>query len=342
MALPPRDILVWGTGAIGGTVAAYLARAGHRITCVDIAPTNREAIAGQGLRISGPVDNFTARVAVSGPDELQGVWPIALVAVKAHHSRDAATGLRGHLTADASVVTLQNGLSHVDIAEVVRPRRVYAGMVGFAADLLEPGHVRFGKRGDLVIGVPGASVDSRLEEIVSILRAFEPTAAASDGIEKALWGKLVFVAILYGTALGQSPLAELLSDRTYLPLWHGLAHEVIGVAEAQGIAPDSFDDFETAVFRPANATDAAWQCLLAVAKGTGPNAKPRSGMWRDLAMHKRRTEIDAQLVPIVALGKRHGLPCRLLDRVCAMIHDVEAGRRVQSDDTLRELLAFAK
>jgi 2-dehydropantoate 2-reductase len=74
----------------------------------------------------------------------------------------------------------------------------------------------------------------------------------------------------------------------------------------------------------------------------GPNSKPHSGMWRDLAVHKRRTEIDAQLVPIVQLGKRHTLPCRLLDRVCAMIHEIEAGTRPQTDDNLLELLAFGE
>jgi 2-dehydropantoate 2-reductase len=147
--------------------------------------------------------------------------------------------------------------------------------------------------------------------------------------------------MLYGTALGMSPLATLLSDRTLFPLWYGLVHELNAVAEAEGIVPVSFNGFDLAAFRPEEPTEAAWQCVQTVAKGIGPNAKPHSGMWRDLAIHKRRTEIDAQLVPIVALGHKHGLPCYLLDRVCTMIHEVEAGARVQSDEALRELLTFA-
>ena len=334
------DVLVWGSGAIGGTVAAYLARAGHRLTCVDIDAAHRAAIAEHGLRISGPIDNFTARVAVAAPNELQGRWPLALLAVKAHHSREAALKLREHLMPDAIVVTLQNGLSHVEVAEVVRPCRVFAGMVGFAADLLEPGYIRYGKAGDLAIGEVRCASDLRVEDCAAILRAFEPRTIATDNIEGSLWGKLGFVAILYGTAIGMSPLAKLLSDRTLFPLWYGLAHELLAVAEAEGVAPVSFDDFDLAAFRPEDPTEAAWQCLLTVAKGIGPNAKPHSGMWRDLAVHKRRTELDAQLVPIVALGRKHGLPCHLLDRVCMMIHEVETGARVQSDDALSELLTF--
>ena len=36
------------------------------------------------------------------------------------------------------------------------------------------------------------------------------------------------------------------------------------------------------------------------------SAKTHSGIWRDLAVRKRRTEIDAQIGPIVAIGKAHG------------------------------------
>ena len=343
MTAGARDILVWGAGAIGGTVAAYLARAGHRVTCVDTAAAHREAIAANGLRISGPVATFTARVTAVSPEALQGTWPLAIFAVKAHHSTPAAQALRPHLALDGAVVTLQNGLSHVDVAAVLGAERVYAGMVGFAADVLEPGHMRFGKGGDLAVGRPGHPVDAKLDEIVAVLRAFEPRTVATDRIESFLWGKLGFVAILYGTTVGMSPLAVLLRDPQFFPLWYGLARELMAVADAEGIAPELFDDFDLTAFRPGAPLDGARRCLAATAAGVaGPNAKPHSGMWRDLNLHKRRTEIDAQLVPIVQLGGRHGLPCHLLDRVCTMIHDIEAGRRIQSDTAVHELLAFAQ
>jgi 2-dehydropantoate 2-reductase len=337
-----RDILVWGAGAIGGTVAACLARAGHRVTCVDTAAAHCAAIANDGLRISGPVENFTARVTAVAPEAVQGTWPLAIFAVKAHHSVEAAAALGPHLAPNGVVVTLQNGLSHVDVAKVLGEERVYACMVGFAADVLEPGHVRFGKGGDLAVGRPGRPVDAKLAEIVDVLRAFEPRTVATDRIEAFLWGKLGFVAILYGTTVGMSPLAVLLRDPQFFPLWHGLARELMAVAGAEGIDPEPFDDFDLTTFHPDAPPDLARRCLAITAAGiAGPNAKPHSGMWRDLNLHKRRTEIDAQLVPIVRLGRRHGLPCRLLDRVCSTIHDIEAGRRVQSDATIHELLAYA-
>ena len=37
------------------------------------------------------------------------------------------------------------------------------------------------------------------------------------------------------------------------------------------------------------------------------SAKTHSGIWRDLAIRKRKTEVDAQLGPVVEIGARHGI-----------------------------------
>jgi 2-dehydropantoate 2-reductase len=61
-------LLVWGAGAIGGTLGAHLARAGHDVTFVDRAPEHVDAINRAGLRIEGPIVEFTARAPACTPD----------------------------------------------------------------------------------------------------------------------------------------------------------------------------------------------------------------------------------------------------------------------------------
>src|SRR4029079_2898992 len=51
--------LIWGAGAIGGTLGAYLARAGGDVTLVDTAVDHVDGIARRGLRVIGPIDEFT-------------------------------------------------------------------------------------------------------------------------------------------------------------------------------------------------------------------------------------------------------------------------------------------
>jgi 2-dehydropantoate 2-reductase len=69
-----------------------------------------------------------------------------------------------------------------------------------------------------------------------------------------------------------------------------------------------------------------------------PNAKTHSGIWRDLAVRKRRTEVDMQIKPVVDQGRKHGIACVKLDALCRMIHEIENGERALSDRNLNELL----
>ena len=53
-----EPILIWGAGAIGGTIGAYWARAGVPVLLVDVVGEHVRACRTTGLEISGPVDEF--------------------------------------------------------------------------------------------------------------------------------------------------------------------------------------------------------------------------------------------------------------------------------------------
>ena len=67
------------------------------------------------------------------------------------------------------------------------------------------------------------------------------------------------------------------------------------------------------------------------------SAKSHSGIWRDLAVRKRKTEAEAQLGPIVATGRRAACATPLTARLIEMIHEIERGERSLSRDNLRDL-----
>jgi 2-dehydropantoate 2-reductase len=68
-------------------------------------------------------------------------------------------------------------------------------------------------------------------------------------------------------------------------------------------------------------------------------AKTHSGIWRDLAVRKRKTEVDAQIAIISQIGSKAGIATPTIDRLVALIHDIEEGRRAQSWATLDLLVA---
>src|SRR5690606_35481524 len=78
--------LFWGAGAIGGTVAAHAIRAGHDVVLVDANAAHVEAIRARGLRITGPLAEFTVPATALTPDEVTGEWRAVLLCTKAHHT----------------------------------------------------------------------------------------------------------------------------------------------------------------------------------------------------------------------------------------------------------------
>jgi len=134
--------VVLGCGAVGGTVAAGLARDGHEVLACDADPAVVSAVAARGLRIEGPVENFTVAVPAVTPGDLPArIDGPVLVAVKAHHTAAAAALLAGRLHGDAFTVALQNGLTGGILAGAVGPGRVVEAVVNFGADMLAPGVV---------------------------------------------------------------------------------------------------------------------------------------------------------------------------------------------------------
>ena len=123
-------ILIWGAGAIGGTAGAYLKRAGHDITFVDVVEDHVKAIRTSGLKITGPVDQFTVVAPAFTPDEVQGTWDMIFLAVKAQHTEAATRALMPHLSQDGYVLSLQNGLCETIIAPIIGRDRT----VGSALD----------------------------------------------------------------------------------------------------------------------------------------------------------------------------------------------------------------
>ncbi|MGH7104109.1 MAG: ketopantoate reductase C-terminal domain-containing protein, partial [Acetobacteraceae bacterium] len=71
-------------------------------------------------------------------------------------------------------------------------------------------------------------------------------------------------------------------------------------------------------------------------------AKPYSGVWRDIVVRKRPTDVAAQLRPVAATARRHGVPTPLVDWVVATIAEVDAGSRTIGAALVTELRLLAE
>jgi 2-dehydropantoate 2-reductase len=334
-----KDILVWGAGAIGGTVGAYLKRAGQDVSFVDIVPEHVAAIRdpARGLQITGPVAEFKVSAPAWLPGEAKGVWKRIFLSVKAHHTEEACLALKPHLAEDGYVLSLQNGLCEKIIARIVGAERTMGAFVNFGADWLEPGSIIYANRGAVVLGEIDGKMTERLERLHREMRVFEPNAITTERIWSYLWGKLGYGSLLFAQAVGQLGIADCLARPELLPLWRRLAGESVAVALAEGVEPLGFNGYDPNAFRPGASEEAARKSVADMVAFNRPNAKTHSGVWRDLAIRKRRTEVDVQIAPIAEIGKTHGIACPSVAALVAMIHEIEAGKRKLSDDNLLEL-----
>ena len=83
-------------------------------------------------------------------------------------------------------------------------------------------------------------------------------------------------------------------------------------------------------------TDASFDAMVAHNR---KSAKSHSGIWRDLAVRKRKTEVDPQLTLPVEIGRKMGRDLPLTRCLVELIQDIESGRRRLSLETLDALKA---
>jgi len=329
--------LVWGAGAIGGTLGAHLARGGHDVTLVDTADEHVAAVNRVGLAIEGPIATFTVRVRAFTPDTLVGEWDTIVLATKAHHTEAATQALLPHLTPGGCVISAQNGLNELAIASIVGPARTVGAFVNFGADYMQPGVIHYGGRGAVVIGEIDGTITPRANAIRDAWLDFDTQAIVSPNIWGYLWGKEAYGAMLFATALTNESIADALALPKYRERYVALAREILAVARARGVTPEAFDGFEPAAYGPRATSGAASRSLDALVAHNRRSAKSHSGIWRDLAVRKRRTEVDAQLGIVVSLGREAGVATPLTARLVELIHDVENGVRPLSLDNLDAL-----
>ncbi|HEY2937149.1 MAG TPA: amidase family protein [Gaiellaceae bacterium] len=310
------DCVVVGAGAIGGTVGARLVRDGHQVLFCDADAEHVAAINADGLSIEGPLEQFTVRARAVLPDELPDRLQTVLLAVKTQDTAAAIEQIGPLLAEDGVVVSLQNGLNPPAIAQLIGAERTVGAFVNFGADYLAPGRIFVGGTGPLYLGELDGRPSARVEQLVRDL----PDARSTDNILGYLWGKEAYGAMLFATAVSDLSIADALEEPRYRRLFVGLAEEVLAAAPLRPEAFDGFDpdDLEGSIDR-----------LVAFNRRS---AKTHSGIYRDLAVRRRRTE-----KAILA-----DLDGPLLRRTLELIEEIEEGRRVCEVANLELLAAYAR
>jgi 2-dehydropantoate 2-reductase len=334
-------VTIVGAGAIGGVTGAALARAGHDVLLVDQAADHVAAMNEAGLAIVTPGGAWTAPVRAVTPDRLPATLDLVLLAVKAQHTGAALDRIAPRLDARGAVVSLQNGLNEAVIAARVGPARTVGCLVNWAADWIAPGRIQHGGAGTFAVGELDGELSPRVKELADLLSSVTPTQVTAN-IWGLKWSKHVYGALLVATALVDAHVYEVVErspavQRTLVRL----VAEGMAVAEAEGVRLEPFDEFDPGWYRAGQAGDAAaiGRAMAAIAAFYRSHTKTKTGIWRDLAVRKRKTEVEAHLGATLERAGRHGVRMPLTRRLLALIGEIETGRRGMAWENLDELTA---
>ncbi len=177
---------VIGAGAVGGAIAALLARAGHDVE-VTARGAHLEAIREGGIRLSGAWGSYTA--IVEAGETLTRSPELVIVATKA---QDAVPAIRENirLLRGIPVLVVQNGLDGITASKAASPRSDIVGALAtFATSYLSPGEITVTTAGPTYVGVEGED-DLPARYVARVLNEVMPTTVIQNFVG-AQWTKLI-------------------------------------------------------------------------------------------------------------------------------------------------------
>lgn len=330
-------ITIVGAGAIGGTVGAYLSAAGYDVTLVDVVPEHVAAINAHGLRITGLRGDRVFHPKAMLRDDLRGPLGPTFLCVKGHYTEGAIRDLAPLIGPDGYVLSLQNGLNEPVIAQYVGEARTVGAFVHFGADYLEPGLIQLGAEQTIFIGELSGMVTPRAEALRATLAHVMP-AQVTTNLWGFLWGKLVYGAMAFAVSTVDAPVPAVLVNETGRRVALAACFEAYAVAKAQADTLERIGEFDPNAFAPGPDAEARGVAALQVlSDAMATSVKQHMGIWRDLAVKKRQTEVDMQIGVLVATGREQGIPTPVNAAILDVMHAIEAGQRGMGWDNLDEI-----
>ena len=219
---------VIGAGAVGGTIAALLDRAGHVVE-VTARGERVSVIAATGITLSGGWGDHLARVGVG--ETLGDGLQLVFLTTKA---ADAAAALEAnaHALEGVPVVVVQNGLTGLATAAESAPRSPLIGALAmFAASHLEPGKVTVTTANSIYVGGDDATA---VELAASTLRDVVPTFVTND-FRGAQWSKIIVNQVNALPAITGLSVQETISHRGLRIVLTRSIREAVRVGKASGV-----------------------------------------------------------------------------------------------------------
>jgi 2-dehydropantoate 2-reductase len=201
-------VAVVGLGAVGGLIAARLARAGHEVSALARGETLAR-VRAQGLLVTSAAGSFSVPIAASSDAATLGPQELVVIAVKAPALAAIADAVAPLLGAETVLLPAMNGvpwwfmpaarpdeapLASVDPGGVLLAKLPLARVLGCVVHLTcsspAPGEVKHGFGERLIVGEPAGGNSARVAAVCAALASAGFQAEASTDVRREVWFKL--------------------------------------------------------------------------------------------------------------------------------------------------------
>lgn len=319
-------IAIYGAGSLGTILGAYISRAGVAIDLINRNKAHVEALQSKGAIVVGTVQ-FVQPVIAYTPDAMSGQYDIVFLMTKQQHNAEVVAMLKDYLAPDGVLVTFQNGLPEVQIAEVLGEERVLGCAVAWGATLQSPGVCELTSEPDALSFSLGAISKYRSKYFDKVRELLElmGTVVVEENFLGTRWSKLLINAAFSGMSavLGCSfgEAAGLRESRRVVQM---LIKECIDVCQQGGIRIEPVQGKDIVkLLNYTNPIKKAFSFFI-IPIAIRKHAKLKASMLQDLEKGKL-TEVDAINGAVSAFGRKVGFPTPTNDRVVEIIHRIERG-----------------
>lgn len=336
-------IAIYGAGSLGTVLGAYLSKAG---VDVDLFSRNREhilALKENGAHIIGKVD-FTQPVHAFFPEEMQGKYDLIFLMTKQLDNKNVVTFLKGHLSENGDICTMQNGFPELSVSEIVGKDHTIGCSVAWGATLIGHGVSELTSSQDSMsfgLGRMDGSQDDRLLACKAVLEKMCPVVLESNFAGMRFSKILINSAFSGMSAVLGTTFGKASQDKKSRICVQNIIKECIDVSKANGIKIEPIQGKDVVKLldyhNPIKKKISFFLIPLCIKK----HADLKASMLQDLEKGKK-CEVDSINGVVIHFGKKKNVPTPYNDMVVKVIHEIEEGKRKPSFDNLEAFSSLKK
>lgn len=331
-------VAIYGAGSLGTILGAYITRAGEKIELINRNKAHIEALQSHGAQVVGTVQ-FTQAVEAYTPDQMSGTYDVIFLMTKQQHNAEVVTMLQEYLAADGVLVTFQNGLPEMEIAEILGAERVLGCTVAWGATMQGAGVCELTSAPDALTFSLGAISHARNRHFDAVKALLEKMGKVEveENFIGTRWSKLLINASFSGmSAVLGCTFGEAAGMRASRRIVQALIKECIDVCRVGGIRIEPVQGKD--IVKLLDYTNPVKKAIssLIIPIAIRKHAKLKASMLQDLEKGKL-TEVDAINGAVSAYGRKVGFPTPMNDKVVEIIHRIERG---ELKPTIGNLLYF--